>query len=308
MQSNSWSIFIVSPGPKGNKRVRIPGIVLVLFLFLMTLGGLGFARCAFFLFSYGSAKFGVYNAQRENQHLMMKVRFLQKLTEKWENEIKEMIAYEDNARLRYGMNTISEDVRRAGIGGLPTSEEMLLASLEDPVVHKVSYIKEHIGALLRKADLQDSTFSRMASHVKRQHDRLAQLPSTWPVRGRITSGYGYRFHPFLKRSLFHEGLDIANKEWTPVFAPADGLVDFVGRKHDFGNVVMMDHYGGIETVYAHLRQSAVAEGQFVKRGEPIGYVGNTGRSTGPHLHYEIRKMGRHVNPKNYILPDDIIVE
>jgi murein DD-endopeptidase MepM/ murein hydrolase activator NlpD len=110
-------------------------------------------------------------------------------------------------------------------------------------------------------------------------------------------------------TFFHEGLDIANLRWTPIFVTADGIVNFVGYRGNYGTSVMVNHRGsGYTTVYAHLEQSAVVEGQVVKRGELIGYLGNSGRSTGPHLHYEVRKFNRFDNPMKYILPMDYIVD
>ncbi len=310
MKQGSWFFYIVSSGSSGRRRLRIPGIGIAVILAILILGGLGLGRCLFFVGSYAYAKFGVYNERRENHDLLLKMRFLAKLAEQREHDARSLVAFEDRARLKYGMNTISEDARQAGIGGRPSSEEMLLASLEDPVILEAGLIKEQISALLRQIDLQDSTFSRMAQHILRQHDRWAQRPSIWPTRSRrITSHYGYRFHPFLQRNMFHEGLDIADQEWTPIFSTADGIVSFVGSRRDFGNVVEIDHHGnGFSTVYAHLRHTPMVEGKVVKRGELIGYMGNTGRSTGTHLHYEVRHMGRHVNPRDYLLPEDTVVD
>ena len=142
-----------------------------------------------------------------------------------------------------------------------------------------------------------------------QDDRWAQRPSIWPARGRTTSTFGYRYHPFMRGMVFHEGLDIANKIWTPIFATADGIVYSVAWRGNYGTSIMINHRGsGYITVYAHLRQSAVVEGQVVKRGELIAYLGNSGMSTGPHLHYEVRKFNKHVNPMKHILPMDIIVD
>jgi murein DD-endopeptidase MepM/ murein hydrolase activator NlpD len=186
---------------------------------------------------------------------------------------------------------------------------MLMASLEDRTVRDASLVQSKIMALLRQLTLQESTFSRMAYHVSSQYDLWAQRPSIWPARGRITSDYGYRTHPFFKRKMFHHGLDIANKQWTPIFVTADGIVADISYSREYGNVVKIDHHGnGFSTVYAHLRQSAVVEGQVVKRGEIIGYMGKSGRSTGPHLHYEVRKFGKCENPRDYILPSHAVID
>jgi hypothetical protein len=310
MKHKAWSFVFISSAHSRGRRIQLPGIAIAVLIAVFILGGLGLGRCLFFVGSYAYAKFGVYNERRENHDLLLKMRFLSKLAEKREHSARQLVEFEDRARLRYGMNTISEDVRHAGIGGRPSSEEMLLASLEDPVILEASLIKERISSLIRQIDLQDSTFSRMAQHVIRQHDRWAQRPAIWPTRSRrITSHYGYRFHPFFQRTMFHEGLDIADQEWTPIFATADGIASFVGSKRDFGNVVEIDHHGnGYKTIYAHLRHTPMVEGKVVKRGELIGYMGNTGRSTGTHLHYEIRHMNRHVNPRAFLLPEDTVVD
>jgi murein DD-endopeptidase MepM/ murein hydrolase activator NlpD len=274
------------------------------------LGAIGFGRCAFMVSSYVYAKLGVYTEKKRNHDLVRTVRFLERLGEVRAREIGRLASYENAARLKYGMNPISEEVRQAGIGGRPSSEGILMNSLEDMVVQKADQVAESLEGLLRRATLQDTTFARMTSHVERQHHRWAQRPSIWPTVGhRVTSGYGYRRHPFLGRLVFHEGLDIADKMWTPAFATADGIVSFVGTKGDFGKVVQVSHRGGeFTTVYAHLVKAARVEGEVVKRGEVVGYIGNTGRSTGPHLHYEVRHFDRHVNPTKFVLPGDTVVD
>ncbi|MBD3391573.1 MAG: peptidoglycan DD-metalloendopeptidase family protein [Chitinivibrionales bacterium] len=309
MKRAHWLIYLVTPDAQTNARVRIPRIIAIVFLSLAALGTLGFARCLWFLGSYGYAVIGVHGLERENANLRKTVRFLEKFTSTKEEQLAAVSSYENTVRLKYGMHVVNEDVRRAGVGGRPTSQDMLLASLEDPPVRQAGSVQARIEGLLREATLQDSTFSRMVYHVANQHELWARRPSIWPARGRITSGYGYRMHPFFKRKLFHEGLDIANRIWTPVFATADGIVSQLDYTRDWGNRVEIDHHGsGYSTMYAHLRQSTVVEGQVVRRGELIGYIGNSGRSTGPHLHYEVRKFNRHQNPMDYILPVSTAVD
>jgi murein DD-endopeptidase MepM/ murein hydrolase activator NlpD len=129
------------------------------------------------------------------------------------------------------------------------------------------------------------------------------------MQGRITSSYGYRVHPFVGVTLFHEGIDIANAIWTPISAAAQGVVTFTGYRGHYGTSVIITHKEtGYQTIYAHLQQSSVIEGQRIRRGDLIGYMGTSGRSTGPHLHYEIRKNNRTVNPMEYILPLEFIID
>jgi murein DD-endopeptidase MepM/ murein hydrolase activator NlpD len=109
--------------------------------------------------------------------------------------------------------------------------------------------------------------------------------------------------------LFHEGVDISNEIGTPIHATANGVVAFCGTKDYYGNVVVLSHpASGYKTIFGHLKKAAVFEGQVVKRGDVIGYLGNTGRSTGPHVHYEVHRLNDMVNPLDYVLPTDTMVD
>lgn len=130
--------------------------------------------------------------------------------------------------------------------------------------------------------------------------RLAAAPSLWPVDGHITGGFGERTDPFNGEGAFHTGVDIATNYGSPVVAPADGVVTFAGSDAGYGRLVEIQHAQGISTRFAHLSSFAVAVGQQVHRGETIGYVGDSGRSTGPHLHYEVRINNTPVNPYKYL--------
>jgi murein DD-endopeptidase MepM/ murein hydrolase activator NlpD len=130
--------------------------------------------------------------------------------------------------------------------------------------------------------------------------RLAATPSIWPTSGYVTSGYGNRTSPFTGREQFHAGLDIAADFGTTVVAPARGRVVFSGMNGPFGRMIEIDHGYGLRTHFAHLASAAVKQGQTVERGTPIGEVGSTGRSTGPHLHYGVEVNGRTVDPTDYI--------
>lgn len=132
-------------------------------------------------------------------------------------------------------------------------------------------------------------------------DALLATPSIWPAQGFLTSGFGNRRNPFTNAKSFHAGLDIANSAGTPVVAPARGTIIFSAWDGAYGNCIIVDHGNGITTRYAHLQRSVVSEKQSVQRGDVLGHVGSTGRSTGPHLHYEVRVNGVLVDPKRYIL-------
>ncbi len=131
--------------------------------------------------------------------------------------------------------------------------------------------------------------------------RLAAIPSIWPAKGAVTSGFGWRNDPFGGGNELHAGLDIANAIGTPVVATADGQVVQSGLVGEYGNMVQIDHGNGIATIYGHNSQLAVSVGQTVKKGQIISYVGSTGKSTGPHLHYEVRENGTATDPWKYLV-------
>jgi murein DD-endopeptidase MepM/ murein hydrolase activator NlpD len=129
---------------------------------------------------------------------------------------------------------------------------------------------------------------------------LAALPSRWPVRGQVNSGYGSRTSPWSAKSEFHSGLDIGARVGTPVKSPAPGTVVFAGVNAEYGQTLIIDHGNETKSLYGHLSKLSVAVNQKVQRGEVIAMTGNTGRSSGPHLHYEIQVKGQSVNPTSYL--------
>jgi len=130
--------------------------------------------------------------------------------------------------------------------------------------------------------------------------RLAAAPTLWPVQGRITGSFGERIDPFSGEGAFHRGVDISSDIGTRIIAPADGIIRFADFMNGYGRAVMIDHGNGITTLYGHMSGFAVSPGQMVHRGDTVGYVGQSGRSTGPHLHYEVRIFNTPVNPNKYL--------
>jgi murein DD-endopeptidase MepM/ murein hydrolase activator NlpD len=131
--------------------------------------------------------------------------------------------------------------------------------------------------------------------------RLAAAPTLWPIQGRITGSFGERIDPFSGEGAFHRGIDISGDIGTRIIAPADGVIQFADIMNGYGRTVMIDHGNGISTLYGHLSGFAVSAGEEIHRGDTLGYVGQSGRSTGPHLHYEVRIFNTPVNPHKYLL-------
>jgi len=310
MRKSNWSFISSDPCESGNpKTFRIPGTVLLLFVIAVFAGLCGFARLVYLGSNYALAAHETAEALRENGKLKVRVASIERFVKQEAEVMSGLIAYEDHARMKYGLEAISDDVRKAGVGGVPTHDDILYASMYDPLMVKAESLRLQALSLYYQAELQESTFSEVSKCVEKTQGIWDKRPSTWPVGGgRITSPFGYRNHPVLGMVLLHEGLDIANNVWTPIYAPADGRVEESSFGPFFGNVVKIEHDSEYTTVYGHMQKSAVIKGQFVKRGDLIGYVGTTGRSTGPHLHYEVHKNGKPVDPMGYIVAVDQTVD
>jgi len=179
-------------------------------------------------------------------------------------------------------------------------EKIALKAKEyEAIKEKVNNIEELVGL---KTDVQTVMSARLENlqfTSKQEHIIFQNIPNGYvvPYNG-IASKFGWRIHPILKKREFHKGLDFRAKRNTPIKAPADGVVEFAGyhKKSGFGNLIIIDHNYGFKTVYGHLKKVAVKAGQFIKKGEIIGYTGSSGLSTGPHLHYEVRFISRALNP------------
>ncbi len=187
-----------------------------------------------------------------------------------------------------------------GIGG-PVSEENRLRSkviADDQAM--ISVIGRQVEHLMDDAAVRERSFTDLLIFLQRKKSLLAATPSVWPVLGWVTSEFGKRLSPFGSEPEFHKGIDIATRAGTPVHAPADGIVAEVAYRHDLGQMVRIDHGHGISTLFGHLSRAIVRNGTTVRKGDRIGLVGNTGRSTGSHLHYTVNMNGVAVNPRKYL--------
>jgi murein DD-endopeptidase MepM/ murein hydrolase activator NlpD len=172
-------------------------------------------------------------------------------------------------------------------------------SFQDPTI--ISSMNRSMDRFKTEVTIQERSFQELVEYLEDQKSLLKSTPSIWPVKGWLTSTFGYRSSPFTGRRELHKGLDIATRSGTPIIAPADGLVVFAGREGGFGNMIIVDHGYGITTRFGHCSSLEAKLGQKIKRGDVIARIGSTGRSTGPHVHYEVAVNGVSVNPSRYIL-------
>ena len=161
----------------------------------------------------------------------------------------------------------------------------------------------HAERISRKADGIDKNLGTLVRFFENQTAKLASTPTIWPTTGWLTSAYGTRIDPFTGKKVFHYGIDIASSFGNSIVATADGFVSHVKREKIGGNTVIISHRGGFTTVYCHLSKFAVRAGQKIKRWDVIGYIGQTGKALGPHVHYEVRRNGKAVNPYQYVLEE-----
>jgi murein DD-endopeptidase MepM/ murein hydrolase activator NlpD len=209
-------------------------------------------------------------------------------------------------RIIFESEPIPEEMRNAGVGGSDRYKEIKEKGLkqEDLVVS----LSQKVDALKRKMYVQSISYDEVTDMAHKKEEYWASVPAIQPILNEnlnmLASGYGMRIHPILKVRKMHKGVDFAAPKGTPIYATGEGVVVAVKTVFGgYGKHIEIDHGFGFTTRYAHMNEFKVKKGQRIKRGDLIGTVGNTGSSTAPHVHYEIMKDGRFVNPVNYFFKD-----
>ena len=207
-------------------------------------------------------------------------------------------------RVIFEADPIPSSIRKAGFGGVNRYKDIRNFSNSELVVE----ITKKADKLSKQLYIQSKSFDEVIDLAKNKADMLASIPAIQPIAnkdlGRVASGYGYRIHPIYKTRKLHTGMDFTAPQGTPIYATGDGKIAKVRRsRKGYGNHVIIDHGYGYQTLYAHMTKYIAYRGQKVKRGEIIGYVGSTGTSVAPHLHYEVMKNKRKINPVNYYYND-----
>jgi len=209
--------------------------------------------------------------------------------------------FEHKVRVMTNLEPSKQQDQLFAVGGSNTTTLASGYHLEE--VHKglIQQMHKSLEDLETKTAIASISQSQLNDFLKEQKSILACTPSIRPTDGWFSSGFGYRISPFTNQREFHKGIDIANSIGTPVIASADGLVVHASKEGNFGKMIAINHGYNLKTRYGHLSKYRIKKGQYVKRGQIIGEVGNTGRCTGPHLHYEVLLNGVPVNPLRFIL-------
>jgi murein DD-endopeptidase MepM/ murein hydrolase activator NlpD len=271
---------------------------------LITIAGVIVSICVLYIFyEFLTAKREIYElyelrklsvSQQEQIHqISSKIGYFEKKLESLKEYDQKIRSMADMVGRKKG----DRDFYR-GVGGpIPDGERSKAPGSETAAIGRMS---KSLDQLIQEASQQEKSFQEIVEFLEKRRSILAITPSIWPVEGWVTSWFGVRKSPFSSRREFHSAIDIAARSGKEVVAPADGIVADVEHRSDMGNTVTLDHGNGITTAYAHLLRSQVPKGKTVRRGEVIGYVGSTGRSTGPHLHYSVHLNGVPVNPRKYL--------
>jgi len=239
--------------------------------------------------------------QRENAYQKKQFLHLARRIEGINRKLYELKEFDRRLKVMVNLETAEDPADKTGIGGSDQTLVALAKTKSQDQRALVRAMHEAIDDLNTEIALGKKEKADLDRFLENQKMLLASTPSIWPTRGWLSSGFGYRISPFTGQREFHKGIDISTRMKAPIVAPANGIVTRIAWDHGYGRILTVTHGHGIVTRYAHLSKVLVKKGQYVKRGETIALVGNTGRSTGPHLHYEVLLNGMPVNPLRYIL-------
>jgi hypothetical protein len=242
--------------------------------------------------------------KRQNEQLLSQYNLMNKDFEKVSKVLEDIQNRDDNIyRVIFEAEPIPSSVRMAGFGGANRYSKLEELDNAELIINTT----RKLDILSKQVFVQAKSYDEVAKMAMNKEKMIASMPSIMPVSNRdlkqTASGWGMRMHPIYKILRFHYGMDFTAASGTDVFATGIGVVKSASRESGYGNTVVIDHGFGYETFYAHLSKINVQVGQKVNRGDVIGFVGSTGTSTAPHLHYEVSKNGTKVNPQNYYFQD-----
>jgi murein DD-endopeptidase MepM/ murein hydrolase activator NlpD len=295
------TIVILPDGVTTVKQIKIPKIFLG-FLLIFILVATAFL--AWGSMDYYKVKSQVPEQARlleENRQKEAQLVALTNKIDKINSKMIELIEFDNKLKIMADLEPGEDNAKFLGVGGPDLSLMDPDQSVENAHKTLVRLMHQSIDSLDTAISVETEEKHELYQFLENQKSILACTPSIWPAKGWPNDGFGYRKSPFTGKKEFHQGLDISARKGSPVIAPADGFVSFAGHSSSFGNYITISHGYGYKTRYGHLSKILVKKGQAVKRGEQIALIGSTGRSTGPHLHYEVHRNNVPVDPKIYIL-------
>jgi murein DD-endopeptidase MepM/ murein hydrolase activator NlpD len=304
--NKSYTVILVPDHDSPVKRYRIQKSFLVqVGMGVMLLAGLGLGASAhYFSVAQDAAENRIL--REENLTLRSQLKTVRERIEHIGSTLDRVERFDQKLRavtlLNDPQRNLAMGPTEAAPGTTPPQAETQFTQLASTTETPKALVGR-LDRLSAEATRQEQSLQELQAYFQDQKSLLASTPSIWPARGWVTSDFGQRLDPYTADRVMHGGLDIAAPQGKEVFSPSDGTVVFAGLEGGYGNVLVIDHGYGIKTRYGHLAKIAVKAGDRVKRGAYIANVGNTGRSTGPHLHYEVRVNGIPQNPRKFILEE-----
>jgi len=301
LDKDHFNILIFGQKTSKTRHLRIHKKTFKVGLYLL---GFALLSTIFFFCDYIQVRkkgFELSQLRQETQEQRSKIHFFSSKIEDLEKQLSKLSDFDKRIRVIANLEKGQETASHLGMGGPSPSDVREKLRLEKDDKGLVRQMKIDVERLKSEATSQEESLSELEKLLQSKKEVLVHTPSVWPVMGWVTSGFGFRTNPFTGLTQMHEGLDISNRVGTPVIAVADGIVSDSGNDWAHGRIVVISHGFGLVTRYSHLSKVLVRVGQKVKRGDNIAEVGVTGKTTGPHLHYEIRLNGVPVNPMKYIL-------
>jgi len=301
-KKKEYLTFIFLPGPHARVRTLKISKSMIKAVFLSLAGVLVFS--VYFIYEYNDVKGKVGGLQSMREELMQQKAQIQGFVLNLNDCKREMFLIRDlDTKLRQAASLSPRDKAQQllGIGGV---DELWLQDLtsigEKKQDEALNEMHQELSQLQGAASKEETSLQTLIEYFEDKRSLYASTPAVWPVRGWITSPFGNRISPVNGKIQFHDGIDIAAQIGTPVLAPADGVVIKAGFESGYGNMVEISHGYGLKTIFGHNSRLNVKPGQHVKREDIIAYSGDSGSSTGPHLHYEVRVNGLPVNPIRYL--------
>jgi len=300
MSGNLFTLMVIPRTNSAVKKISLPGISVSSF-FVVSFVAILIAL--YFIYDYASIKRDraeLVRLRGINKEQSQQVQDLALRVDEFSDRMEELRQVDKKLRILAIHQTGRDKKLPLGIGGAANTETRLQELLDKDQQKLILGMRKNITALNEDANYREKSFNELLAFLHEQKSILAATPSIWPVKGWVTSDFGPRASPFSSGVEFHKGLDIATRFGKEVLATADGLVIDASFHTQDGNLVKIDHGHGLVTAYAHLSRIAVKYGVRIKRGDVIGYVGDTGRSTGSHLHYAVFVNKVPVNPRKYL--------
>jgi murein DD-endopeptidase MepM/ murein hydrolase activator NlpD len=301
LDKDYFNILIFGQKTSKTRHLRIHKKRFKIALYLLAFG---FLSTIFFLCDYIQVRkknFELSQLRQETRDQRSQLHFFSSKMEDLERQLSKLKDFDKRIRIIANLEKGQETTSFMGMGGESPSDIREKLKTENNEKGLIQQMKTDMERLKLEAEFQEESLSELEKLLSTKKEILVHTPSIWPTQGWVTSDFGFRINPFTGLTQMHEGIDISNRVGTPIIAPADGIVTDTGKDYSHGNVVVISHGFGMNTRYNHLNKFFVKPGQKVKRGDKIAEIGNTGMSTGPHLHYEVRINSIPVNPMKYIL-------